>query len=105
MADKTITNPSGAYGVTDLQQKSWALFAEMNASAAITAKRVVAIDTTGKVAIAATNGTASLVVGIARDAIASGSNGVVVVAGIASAVPATGTVAAGDLVKRSVTTA
>lgn len=105
MADKQITNPQGAFGVTDLQQKGWSLEAPMNASAAVTAKAVVAVGTTGKVAIAATNGTASLVVGIARDAIASGNNGEVIVHGFASAVPAAGAVAAGDLLKRSVTTA
>lgn len=79
--------------------------AQFVTSAAVTAKRVVAIGTAGLVAIAATNGTASLTVGIAQSAIASGQAGLVVTQGIAEDVPCDGTVAAGDLLKRSVTTA
>lgn len=104
MADKQITNPAGAFGVTDLNQKGWRLEAPMKASAAVTAKRVVSLGTDGTVAITATNGTALLQVGIAVDAIASGSVGEVIVAGFASGVPATGAISAGDPVKRSTTT-
>lgn len=105
MAGKVITNPAGAFGYTDLETQLYSQTAPFVTSAAVTAKRVVAIGTAGAVAIAATNGTASLTVGIASQAIASGSVGLVVVHGIAEDVPCDGTVAAGDLLKRSVTTA
>lgn len=105
MADKTITNPNGAYGYTDLRTKGWSLNAPVLASAAIAAKRLVAIGTDGKVATAATNGTASLVVGATNVAIASGDTGIIVVGGIAEDLPADGAIAAGDLLKRSGTTA
>ena len=105
MSGKLIENPQGAFGMTDLRSQLWAEEVSFKASAAITARRVVAIGTTGLVAIAATNGTASLAIGIAQSAIASASTGMVIVQGIAEDVPATGAIAAGDLVKRSATTA
>lgn len=105
MAGKAITNPAGAFGYTDLQTTAYSQTAPFQTSAAVTAKRVVAIGTAGTVAIAATNGTASLTVGIANDAIASGQVGLVIVSGMAEDVPCDGAVAAGDLLKRSVTTA
>lgn len=101
---KQINNPTGAFGYTDLRSKLFALEGDFQASAAVTARRVVAIGTDGKVALAATDGTASLAIGIAQDAIASGNVGSVVLMGIAEDVPATGTIAAGDILKRSVTT-
>lgn len=104
MPDPQISNPLGAFGSTDLQTLLWALQAPFKASAAIADKRVVAIGTDGQVATAATNGTASLAIGVAQDAIASGAAGLVIVMGIAEDVPAAGGVAAGDLLKRSVTT-
>lgn len=104
MADKQITNPGGAYGYTDLQTKGYALLAPVKASAAITAKRVCSIGTDGTVAMAATNGTAALQIGISQTAIASGANGQVIVVGIAEDVPCDGAVSAGDPLKRSVTT-
>jgi len=58
-----------------------------------------------QIASAATNGTASLAVGVAiKDAAANG-RAKVVVYGIAENVPAAGAVAAGDILKRSATTA
>lgn len=105
MAEKQISNPAGALGYTDLRTKLWAIEAPFETSAAVTAARLVAVDTTGKVATAATDGTASLVLGFAPDAIGSGKVGGVVVAGIAENVPCNGAVAAGDILKRSVTTA
>lgn len=105
MAEKTIGNPLNAFGYTDLQTTLWYQAAEFKTSAAVTAKAVVAIGTTGLVAIAATNGTASLAIGVAVNAIASGASGEVCVFGIAEDVPANGAVAAGDLLKRSATTA
>lgn len=104
MGTPTIVNPNGAFGYTDLQTGLGSLQLEFKANAAVTAKRVVSITTAGKVAISATNGTASLTVGIARQAIASGDTGQVIVFGIAEDVPCDGAVAAGDRLKVSVTT-
>lgn len=102
---KTVNNPLGAFGVTDLQSKLPSTEGEFKASAAITAPKVVAIGADGQVATAATDSTASLSVGVAiRDAAASG-RAKVVYYGIAENVPAAGAVAAGDVLKRSVTTA
>lgn len=101
-----VTNAIGAFGDTSLESTVWHLDATMQASAAITAKRVVAMGTDGTVATAATNGTASLVVGIGRTTAAAAAAAVeVTVMGIAEDVPAAGAVAAGDLLKRSATTA
>ncbi|GIV04104.1 MAG: hypothetical protein KatS3mg015_2934 [Fimbriimonadales bacterium] len=105
MSGKLIENPSGAFGYTDLRTQLWAQEAAFKASAAISARRVVAIGTNGQIATAATNGTASLAIGIAQNAIASGATGMVIVQGIAEDVPCDGAVAAGDLLKRSATTA
>ncbi len=102
---KIINNPLGAFGVTDLQNQLPSLEGEFKASAAITAPKVVAIGTDGQVATAATNGTASLQVGVAIKDAASGGRAKVVYYGIAENVPAAGSVAAGDIVKRSGTTA
>lgn len=101
----TITNPTGAYGYTDLQTTVFSIPAQVKASAAVTAGRVVAIGTDGTVAQAATDGTASLAIGIAREALTTGYSGLVTVYGLAENVPAAGSIAAGDVVKRSVTTA
>lgn len=102
---KTVNNPLGAFGVTDLQNQLPSIEGEYKASAAITAPKVVAIGTDGQVATAATNGTASLQVGVAIKDATSGGRAKVVYYGIAENVPAAGSVAAGDIVKRSVTTA
>lgn len=101
MADRQINNPAGAFGLTaDFPQSA----SEYLTSAAVTAKRVVAIGTTGLVAVAATNGTGSLQIGIARDTIASGAVGLIVERGIVTGVGADGAIAAGDRLKRSTTT-
>jgi len=105
MADKTITNPNGAQGYTDLQTTLFSVCAPVLASAAVPAKRVVAFGTDGSVSTALTNGTASLNLGIVVNAIASGSTGQAVVLGIAEDIPCAGAVAAGDLLKASATTA
>lgn len=102
MANQQIANPAGAYGyaadpgITEREFKS---------SAAVAAKSVVSVGTTGLVATSATNGTASLCVGFAVSAIASGATGQVATGGYLTGVPCDGTVAAGDIVKRSTTTA
>src|SRR6478735_9745441 len=102
---KMINNPNGAFGYTDLQTKLWSIEAEFQTSAVIAgAPQCVSIGTTGTIAESATNGTASLVIGISkRNASASGKTVGVVVMGIAEDVPCDGAVAAGDLLKRSVT--
>lgn len=102
---KTVNNPLGAFGVTDLQNQLPSIEGEYKASAAITAPKVVAIGADGQVATAATNGAASLCVGVAIKDATSGGRAKVVYYGIAENVPAAGSVAAGDIVKRSVTTA
>lgn len=103
--EKAVVNPSGAFGYTDLDQLIWQQSAPFKASAAVTSKRVVAIGTDGSVAVAATDSTASLVIGIANQAIVSAATGNIVLGGIVTGVAAAGAVAAGDIVKRSVTTA
>lgn len=105
MAGKSVTNPGGAFGYTDLATLGYQQTAPMRTSAAVVGPACVSIGTAGAIATSATDGTASLVVGIAVDSIASGKDGQVVVNGLAENVPAAGAVAAGDLLKRSVTTA
>ncbi len=105
MADKEIVNPTGAFGYTDLQTTMWSLEAPFKSSAAITGPAVVSVGTTGLIATAATDGTASLVVGVAIDSIASGGTGGVVVYGIAENLVADGAITAGLQVKRSTNTA
>ena len=102
---KTISNPGGAYGITDLQSTLGYLAFPVKASAAITAPAVVALGTDGTVATAATDGTASLARGVVIEDIASGDTGLMIVGGIAENVPVDGATAAGAVLKRSVTTA
>lgn len=103
MAGTQITNPRGAFGVTSGRPRDVYPF---KTTAAVAAKAVVAFDTTGtKVATAATNGTASLARGVALEAAASGDTVQVVTHGLVTAVPVDGAVAAGDVLKRSATTA
>lgn len=73
-------------------------------SAAVTANTVVSTGTTGLIATTATDGTASLCVGVAPQAIASGDTGPVITWGYVEGVTAQGTIAAGDILKRSATT-
>jgi len=102
---KTIHNPLGAFGYTDLQNKLYSEVAEFKAQTAITGPAVIAINTTGNVATAATNGTASLTLGIAMNSPAANEIADVVISGIAENVPICGTAAAGDLLIRASTTA
>jgi len=102
----TIVNASNAFQYTDLQTGVFSVQAEFKASAAISAPRVVAIGSTGLIATAATDVTASLAIGVAiRAASAAGKTIPVVIHGIAENVPVAGAVAAGDILIRSVTTA
>lgn len=99
-----LSQPFGAYGYTDFQTKIQGIDLEFETSAAVTAKRVVTLGTDGKVALAATDSTASLCVGIALHAAASGDLVKVRVLGAVDDVPTTGSLAAGGIIKRSVTT-
>lgn len=101
-----VKNSNSAGGDTSLETKCFNLVAPFKTSAAVTAKRVVSIGTDGKVATSATDGTASLCIGISTGSnVASGDTARVVVAGLAENVPCSGTVARGDLLKRNTTTA
>lgn len=102
---KTINAAGGAFGYTDLTNQLFSTQADFKTSAAVTATRVVAIGTTGLVATAATDGVSALAIGVASETVASGDMTGIIVAGIAENVGANGTIAAGDIVKRSVTTA
>lgn len=102
---KTINNPNGAFGYTDLATKGFQLTGNFKASAAITGPAVVAIDSALEIATAATDGTASLTIGIAQNSIAADDTAPVVLLGVAENVPVDGATAAGALLKRSVTTA
>ena len=104
MGTPTIVNPNGAFGYTDLQTKVGSLQMEFKTSAAVTAIQCVSIGTGGLIAESATDGTPHLVIGIAPEAIASGDTGNVIVFGMAENVPCDGAVAAGAILKRSVTT-
>lgn len=105
MSSKQISNPSGAFGYTDLQTQLWSLPAPFKASAAISAKRVVALGTGGQVATATTNSLSSTNIGISQAAIASGQVGGIILFGIAEDVPAAGAISAGDVLRASGTTA
>lgn len=105
MADKQITNPGLAFGYTDLTSKLYQQIAPFKAEAAITGPAVVAINTTGNVATALTNGSAQLCVGVCINSPAAGEMAQVVIAGIAENVPCGGTVSAGQILIRSGTTA
>lgn len=103
---KTVNNPNGAFGVTDLQSKLFSIEAEFKTSAAIAgAPQVVAIGTDGTVAEAATDSLGTLSIGVATRNAASGDTTGVVVLGIAENVPCDGAVTAGLLLVRSATTA
>jgi hypothetical protein len=105
MAEGNIHYAAGQFGYTDLRTQLWAQEATFQSTGVIVARNVVAIDTTGKVATAATNGTASLAIGISQDAATTSGDVSVIVFGVAENVSCNGAVAAGDLLKRSATTA
>lgn len=114
MTDR-IHNPLGAFGVTDLRSVAGGEPMQMKANGHIFVNDVVSIDTSGRVVQCITNGTATLVIGVAvagpgtssdTSAIAgTGTPVQVVTQGIAAQVKAAGAVAAGDVIKRSATTA
>lgn len=102
---KTINNPNGAFGYTDLATKGFQLTGNFKASAAITGPAVVAIDSALEIATAATDGTAALTIGIIQGSAANDDTVPVVLMGVAENVPVDGATAQGALLKRSVTTA
>ena len=100
-----IKNPQGQGGYTDLQTKMPGRADPFVAGGTITKGRCVSLSTTGTVTQTATDGTASLVVGIALDSAVSGDSMMVATFGIAENVGAQGTISAGDIVIRSATSA
>lgn len=105
MAAKAITNPRGAYGATVSGPQ---IVESFRTSAAVAKGAVVAISvTTGlpTVATAATDSTASLTVGVALAAAASGDQVQVATYGRVTDVPVDGATAVGAILKRSVTVA
>lgn len=106
MAFRLIADPNGAADDGTFEQKLGNFSMPFLASAAVTAKRVVALATTGKVATAATDATASTCIGIApKAAIAANDTIPVVLMGPVDNVSCHGTVNAGTLLKRSTSTA
>lgn len=105
MADKVLTNPAGAFGYTAKADKLYQQIAPFKAQSAITGPAVVAINTTGNVATIATDGVAATTVGICINSPAAGEIAQVVIAGVVDSVPVAGTVSAGQMLIRSVTTA
>lgn len=108
MPQQPVVNPADAFGYTDLQTTLPSTVDPFLAAGVQAAgPKVVAISTTGAIATAATNGTASLVVGVAINGASINTSGsvLVVTRGMAENVPCDGAVAAGDALKRSVTTA
>lgn len=113
MTDR-ILNPLGAFGWTDMRTNLGGEPMIMKANGHIFVDDVVSIDTSGRVVQAITNGTPSLIIGVAvagpgttsdTSAIAgTGTPVQVVTQGLAENVKAAGAVAAGDILKRSVTT-
>jgi len=101
----SIKNVGNVFGQTDLQTGLPGFMGEFKTSAAVGAKAVVAIGTDGTVATIATDGTASLQIGVSLKAAASGKAVPVQLLGIAEDIPCDGAVSAGNLLKRSVTTA
>jgi hypothetical protein len=102
---KTVNNPNGAYGYTDLETKGFQLTGNFKASAAITGPAVVSMASNLTVATAATDATASLCLAIVQGSAAADDTVPCVVLGVVENVPVDGATAAGALLKRSVTTA
>lgn len=100
---KALTNPGGAFSVTDKQQQQWYESAPYTANAAIAARTLVQISTDGSVSTATTNSTTAKCIGATLNAIASGQIGEVILFGYVAGVTASGAIAEGNLMKLSVT--
>jgi hypothetical protein len=105
VSDKAITNPGGAFGVTDAEQKFWYLAAEQVAGAAIAARAAVYLSSDGTVYTQPTNANTTQFVGFSLNAITAGQTGLIVVRGYVSGVVANGAVSAGNLLQVSATSA
>lgn len=104
--DKNLFPGGGQFGYDPLDDNLYSEVAAFISSAAITAKRVVVIDSDGRVAQAATDSTASLSVGVALNPASAADQPVRVVReGFVSKVPASGAIAHGNILKRSTATA
>ncbi len=103
MPTQQISNPSGAFGYTGIQQKGSVNTIEVLAGGAIAAKVPVSVTSTGTVIATATDGVA--IVGVSLNAIASGKTGLVITCGVAQGVLAGGATTLGTPVIRSATTA
>jgi predicted butyrate kinase (DUF1464 family) len=105
-----ISNPNGAQGYTDLQTKLGNVVWPFKAAAAITKGQLVEIVTgtatqVGMIRTAITNGVLATIVGVALETIPANGVGNVAVAGAIDGVSAHATVAVGDIVRRSATSA
>ena len=105
MAEKQLTNPSGAFGYTGLAANTgFRTEIPMPAGGTITAGKLVVIGTTGTVTQATTSSTGALVCGVAAASAVSGGVVPVVTYGLVD-VTAQGSITAGDLVSRSASVA
>jgi hypothetical protein len=100
-----FVNPNGQGGDAALQHTMPGDAEPFKAAGTITKGRCVSLSTTGTVTQSATDGTASLVVGIALQSAVSGDTLLVSTRGIAENAGAQGSIAAGDILKRSATSA
>lgn len=100
---KTITNPNGAFGYTDIGDKGPQYASDMLCGGTITAKTPVSITSTGTVIATATDGVA--VIGVALDSGVSGDTIRVCHLGVVNSVSAGGATTLGTQVIRSATTA
>jgi len=107
MGSKTITNPTGAFGVSGLDQTGGnTTFPFVVSTAAIAAKQVVQIDSSGTACRVATTTPSALQLGVALQGGAVGQVVNVAVQGAVGAVPYTGTApVAGDTLIQSAATA
>jgi hypothetical protein len=105
MAEKQLTNPSGAFGYTGLTDNTgFRTEIPLVAAGTIAAGKLVVMGSTGTITQATTGSTSTLVCGVATKAAVSGDVIPVVIYGIAD-VLAKGTVTSGDMVARSGTEA
>ena len=102
---KVFNNPQGQGGYTDLQTLMPGSVGTFKAAGTIAKGRCVSLSTTGTVTQSATDGTATLVVGISLESAVSGDSIKVATEGIAENVGAQGTINAGAIVIRSATSA
>lgn len=105
MAERQLTNPSGAFGFTGLNATGFRTEIPMPTAAAITGVKVVSINTSGQVLTATTSVAPALAFGVTTGSAVSGGVANVVTYGIIESVPSDGTIAVGAVLKRSGTTA